>query len=158
MLKNFFCCTLLIMILFILPGCRDVQYKVMMPESSQMKYLLFPAASYKNNLNRAIIVSGEELYFKEKIAYYVQDTEVLSDKENFTLYSDEQYINLINQLNIEIGKWGKNTDLRRIEYFKENDFMLLTLVFKSGRKSFFRYKVSDKHKVSSAESGIEMLR
>ena len=138
MLKNFFCCTLLIMILFILPGCRDVQYKVMMPESSQMKYLLFPAASYKNNLNRAIIVSGEELYFKEKIAYYVQDTEVLSDKENFTLYSDEQYINLINQLNIEIGKWGKNTDLRRIEYFKENDFMLLTLVFKSGRKSFFR--------------------
>ena len=118
MLKNFFCCTLLIMILFILPGCRDVQYKVMMPESSQMKYLLFPAASYKNNLNRAIIVSGEELYFQ----------------------------------------WGKNTDLRRIEYLKENDFMLLTLVFKSGRKSFFRYKVSDKHKVSSAESGIEMLR
>ena len=148
---------LLLGLLFILPGCRRVEYRTVQPENPQMKYLLFPAESYKNTLNRAIIVSGEELYSKGEISYYAGDREVWAEKSNFTLVPDTQQPDRINQLNAEIVKWAKNTDYRRIEFTKANDCLELVIVYKNGRKVCYRYKVSGVHTVSTAELGTEKI-
>ena len=145
----------LLVCLFVIPGCRRVEYRSVQPESPDMKYLLFPAESYQNTLNRAIIVSGKELYSKDKISYYVGDNEVWCDKSNFSLIPGTQQVDQIYQLNTEIVKWAKNTDYRRIEYTKGNDFLELVIMYKNGRKVCFRYKVSGAHSVSAAELGIE---
>ncbi len=149
---------LLLGLLFILPGCRRVEYRTVQPENPQMKYLLFPAESYKNTLNRAIIVSGEELYSMGEISYYAGDREVWAEKSNFTLVPDTPQLDRINQLNAEIVKWAKNTDYRRIEFTKANDFLELVIVYKNGRKVCYRYKVSGVHTVSTAELGTEKIR
>ena len=149
---------LLLGLLFILPGCRRVEYRTVQPENPQMKYLLFPAESYKNTLNRAIIVSGEELYSKSEISYYAGDREVWAEKSNFTLVPDTPQLDRINQLNAEIVKWAKNTDYRRIEFTKANDCLELVIVYKNGRKVCYRYKVSGVHTVSTAELGTEKIR
>ena len=120
-----------------------------------MKYLFFPTESYQNTLNRAIIVSGKELYSKGEISYYVGNNEVWCDKSNFSLTPGTQQTDQIDQLNAEIVKWSKNTDYRRIEYAKADDFSELVIVYKNGRKVCFRYKVSGGHSVSAAELGIE---
>ena len=148
---------LLLGLLFILPGCRRVEYRTVQPENPQMKYLLFPAESYKNTLNRAIIVSGEELYSKGEISYYAGDNEVWAEKSNFTLVPDTQQLDRINQLNAETVKWAKNTDYRKIEFTKANDFLELVIVYKNGRKVCYRYKVSGVHTVSTAEIGTEKI-
>ena len=153
-LKNLFQ-ALLLVLLFVLPGCRRVEYRTVQPENPNMKYLLFPAESYKNTLNRAIIVSGEELYSKGEISYYAGDREVWAEKSNFTLVPGAQQPDQINQLNAEIVKWAKNTDYRRIEFAKTNDCLELVIVYKNGRKVCFRYKVSAAHTVSAAEIGME---
>ena len=152
-LKNLFQ-ALLLVLLFVLPGCRRIEYRTVQPENPQMKYLLFPAESYKNTLNRAIIVSGEELYSGEKIAYYVGNNEVLCDKSIFSLWPDAQQDELVKLLNDELVKWGKETDYRHIEYSQKNNHILLTIIFKSGRKVSYRYKIAKMHTVSSAEIGI----
>ena len=146
---------LLFVCLFVVPGCRRVEYRSVQPESPDMKYLLFPAESYQNTLNRTIIVSGKELYSKDKISYYVGDNEVWCDKSNFSLIPGTQQTTQIDQLNVEIVKWAKNSDYRRIEYAKADDFSELVIVYKNGRKVCFRYKVSGAHSVSAAELGIE---
>ena len=148
---------LLLVCLFVISGCRRVEYRKVQPESSDMKYLLFPTASYQNTLNRAIIVSGKELYSKDKISYYVGDNEVWCDKSSFSLIPGTQQIDQIYQLNTEIVKWAKNTDYRRIEYAKADNFLELAIVYKNGRKVCFRYKVSGGHSVSAAELGIEQF-
>ena len=99
-LKNLFQ-ALLLVLLFVLPGCRRIEYRTVQQENPQMKYLLFPAESYKNTLNRAIIVSGEELYSKGEISYYAGDNEVWAEKSNFTLVPGAQQPDQINQLNAE---------------------------------------------------------
>ena len=152
-LKNLFQ-ALLLVLLFVLPGCRRIEYRTVQPENPQMKYLLFPVESYQNTLNRAILVSGEELYSGEKIAYYVGNNEVLCDKSNFSLWPDAQQDELVKLLNDELVKWGKETDYRRIEYSQKNNHILLTIIFKSGRKVSYRYKIATMHTVSSAEIGI----
>ena len=144
----------IILLLFCLIGCSDVRYKTVPPESKQIKYLLFPNQAYRNTLNRAILVSGEELYSGEKIAYYVVNNEVLCDKSNFSLWPDAQQDELVKLLNDELVKWGKETDYRRIEYSQKNNHILLTIIFKSGRKVSYRYKIAKMHTVSSAEIGI----
>ena len=144
----------LLVCLFVIPGCRRVEYRSVQPESPDMKYLLFPAESYQNTLNRAIIVSGKELYSKDKISYYVGDNEVWCDKSNFSLWPDAQQDELVKLLNDELVKWGKETDYRRIEYSQKNNHILLTIIFKSGRKVSCRYKIAKMHTVSSAEIGI----
>ena len=149
---------LLLGLLFILPGCRRVEYRTVQPENPQMKYLLFPAESYKNTLNRAIIVSGEELYSKSEISYYAGDREVWAEKSNFTLVPDTPQLDRINQLNAEIVKWTQNTDYRKIEFAKANDCLELVIVYKNGRKVCYRYKVSGVHTVSTAELGTEKIR
>ena len=146
---------LLLGLLFILPGCRRVEYRTVQPENPQMKYLLFPVESYQNTLNRAIIVSGEELYSKGEISYYAGDREVWAEKSNFTLVPGAQQLDRINQLNAEIVKWAKNTDYRRIEFAKANDCLELVIVYKNGRKVCYRYKISGAHTVSTAELGTE---
>ena len=146
---------LLFVCLFVVPGCRRVEYRSVQPESPDMKYLLFPAESYQNTLKRAIIVSGKELYSKGKISYYAGDNEVWCEKSNFSLIPGTQQITQIDQLNVEIVKWAKNSDYRRIEYAKADDFSELVIVYKNGRKVCFRYKVSGAHSVSAAELGIE---
>ncbi|MBR4662924.1 MAG: hypothetical protein IKO93_03520 [Lentisphaeria bacterium] len=148
---------LLSMGILILSGCGEVQYRAVPPESREMKYLLFPVKSYRNTLNRAIIVSGEELYTKGKIAYWVGNAEVTTEKSNFTLRADATSAEPVERLNAEIIKWGKETDYRRIEYSKENDQVLLTVVFKNGRKTFFRYKITGDHTVTDAECGTAMI-
>ena len=148
---------LLLGLLFILPGCRRVEYRTVQPENPQMKYLLFPAELYKNTLNRTIIVSGEELYSKGEISYYAGDREVWAEKSNFTLVPDTQQLDRINQLNAEIVKWAKNTDYRKIEFTKANDCLELVIVYKNGRKVCYRYKVSGVHTVSTAEIGTEKI-
>ena len=120
-----------------------------------MKYLLFPAESYQNTLNRAIIVSGEELYSKGLIFYYAREHEVRCEKSNFTLVPGAKQFDQINQLNAEIVKWAKNTDYRRIEFAKANDCLELVIVYKNGRKVCYRYKISGAHTVSTAELGTE---
>ena len=146
---------LLLVFLFVIPGCRRVEYRNIQPESPDMKYLLFPAESYQNTLNRAIIVSGKELYSKGKISYYAGDNEAWCDKSNFSLTPGTQQTDQIDQLNAEIIKWSKNTDYRRIAYAKTDDFSELVIVYKNGRKVCCRYKVSGVHSVSAAELGIE---
>ena len=148
---------LLSMSLLILSGCGEVQYRAVPPESREMKYLLFPVKSYRNTLNRAIIVSGEELYSEGKIAYWVGNVEVTTGNSNFTLRSDAPLTEQVECLNAEIIKWGKETDYRRIEYSKENDRVLLTVVFKNGRRTFFRYKITGDHTVTDAECGTAMI-
>ena len=149
---------LLSMSLLILSGCGEVQYRAVPPESREMKYLLFPVKSYRNTLNRAIIVSGEELYSKGKIAYWVGNVEVTTEKSNFTLQADPPSAESVEHLNAEIIKWGKETDYRRIEYSKENDRVRLAVVFKNGRRTFFRYKITGDHTVTDAECGFAMMR
>ena len=146
---------LLFVCLFVVPGCRRVEYRTVQPENPNMKYLLFPVESYKNTLNRAIIVSGEELYSKGEIFYYAGDREVWAEKSNFTLVPGAQQPDQINQLNAEIVKWAKNTDYRRIEFAKANDCLELVIVYKNGRKVCYRYKISGAHTVSTAELGTE---
>ena len=146
---------LLLVCLFVIPGCRRVEYRSVQPESPDMKYLLFPAESYQNTLKRAIIVSGKELYSKGKISYYAGDNEVWCDKSNFSLIPGMRQTDQLDQLNAEIVKWSKNTDYRRVEYAKADDFSELVIVYKNGRKVCFRYKVSGAHSVSAAELGIE---
>ena len=147
----------MLVLLFVLPGCRRVEYRTVQPENPQMKYLLFPAESYKNTLNRAIIVSGKELHFKGLISYYAGDNEVWVEKSHFTLVPGAQQLDQIDQLNAQIVKWAKNTDYRRIEYAKADNFLELAIVYKNGRKVCFRYKVSGGHSVSAAELGIEQF-
>ena len=101
---------LLLVCLFVIPGCRRVEYRSVQPENSDMKYLLFPAESYQNTLKRAIIVSGEELYSDGRISYYAGDNEVWCDKSNFSLWPDAQQDELVKLLNDELVKWGKETD------------------------------------------------
>ena len=139
---------------FLLTNCSDVRYKPVTPESPQMKYLLFPTKAYRNTLNRAILLSGEELYAGNKIAYYAGNNEVLCDKSNFTLLPDVQQDELVKLLNDELVRRGKETDYRHIEYSPQNDHILLMIVFKSGRKAYCRYKTAGAHTVSSAEIGI----
>ena len=153
-LKNLFQ-ALLLVLLFVLPGCRKVEYRTVLPENPQMKYLLFPVESYQNTLNRAIIVSGKELYSKDKISYYVGDNEVWCDKSNFSLIPGMRQTDQLDQLNVEIVKWAKNTDYRRIEFAKANDCLELVIVYKNGRKVCYRYKISGAHTVSTAELGTE---
>ena len=145
----------LLICLLVVSGCRRIEYRSVQPESPDMKYLLFPAESYQNTLKRAIIVSGKELYSKDKISYYVGDNEVWCDKSNFSLIPGTQQTDQLDQLNTEIVKWAKNTDYRRVEYAKADDFSELVIVYKNGRKVCFRYKVSGAHSVSAAELGIE---
>ena len=156
-LKKLSAFMLLSMSILILSGCGKVQYQTVPPESRKMKYLLFPVKSYRNTLNRAIIVDGEELYSKGKIAYWVGNVEVTTGKSNFTLRADASPDEPVERLNAEIIKWGKETDYRRIEYSKENDRVLLTVVFKTGRKTFFRYKITGDHTVTDAECGTAMI-
>ena len=156
-LKNLSVFMPLSMSILILSGCGKVQYQAVPPESREMKYLLFPVKSYRNTLNRAIIVSGEELYSKGKIAYWVGNAEVTTGKSNFTLRPDAPLTEQVERLNAEIIKWGKETDYRRIKYSKENDRVLLTVVFKNGRKTFFRYKITGDHTVTDAECGTAMI-
>ena len=146
---------LLFVCLFVVPGCRRVEYRNLQPESPDMKYLLFPAESYQNTLKRAIIVSGKELYSNGRISYYAGDNEVWCEKSNFSLIPGTQQTTQIDQLNAEIVKWAKNSDYRRIEYAKADDFSELVIVYKNGRKVCFRYKVSGAYSVSAAELGIE---
>ncbi len=146
---------LLFICLFVVPGCRRVEYRSVQPESPDMKYLLFPAESYQNTLKRAIIVSGKELYSNGRISYYAGDNEVWCEKSNFSLIPGTQQTTQIDQLNVEIVKWAKNSDYRRIEYAKADDFSELVIVYKNGRKVCFRYKVSGAHSVSAAELGID---
>ena len=148
------CLLLIFSLIFCLLGCSNVRYKSVPPASKEMKYLLFPTQAYRNTLNRAIIVSGEELYAGSKIAYYVGDNEVLCDKSNFTLLPDTQVHELVKRLNDELVKWGKATDYRRIEYWQENGYIRLKIIFKSGRKAYFQYKTAGVHTVSSAENGV----
>jgi len=156
-LKNLSVFMLLSMSILILSGCNEVQYQAVPPESREMKYLLFPVKSYRNTLNRAIIVSGEELYSKGKIAYWVGNVEVTTEKSNFTLRADVPPAESVEHLNAEIIKWGKETDYRRIEYSKEKDQVRLTVVFKNGRKTFFLYKITGEHTVTDAECGFKMM-
>lgn len=147
----------IIPVLFCVTGCGNVRYETVPPESKQMKYLLFPSKSSRSTLNRAILVSGEELYAGKKIAYYAGNNEVWCDKVNFTLLPDSQQDTLVQHLNDELVRWGKETDYRRIEYSREKDHILLTIVFKSGRKAYFRYKIAGTHTVSSAENGMDSI-
>ena len=155
MQKMMFC--LLLTGIFILTGCGEVRYEVAAPESREMKYLLFPVKSYRETLPRAIIVSGQELHSGDKIAYWVGNTEVWTDKSNFTLLPDGQQIALVDRLNTEIIRWGKETDYRRIEYSQAQDHILLTVVFKTGRKTYFRYKIAGEHTVIDAECGFKAM-
>ena len=148
---------LLSMGILILSGCGEVQYQAVPPESREMKFLLFPVKSYRNTLNRAIIVNGEELYSKGKIAYWAGNAEVTAGKSNFTLRADAPPTELVERLNAEIIKWGKETDYRRIEYSKENDRVRLAVVFKNGRRTFFRYKITGDHTVTDTECGTAMI-
>jgi len=157
-MKNLSAFILLSMSILILSGCGEVQYQAVSPESREMKYLLFPVKSYRNTLNRAIIVSGEELYSKGKIAYWVGNAEVTTEKSNFTLRADVPPTGLVERLDAEIIRWGKETDYRRIEYSKENDRVRLAVVFKNGRRTFFRYKITGDHTVTDAECGFAMMR
>ena len=156
-LKNLSVFMLLSMSILILSGCNEVQYQAVPPESREMKYLLFPVKSYRNTLNRAIIVSGEELYSNGKFAYWVGNVEVTTEKSNFTLQADPPSAESVEHLNAEIIKWGKETDYRRIEYSKENDQVRLTFVFKNGRKTFFRYKIAGEHIVIDTECGFKTM-
>lgn len=149
---------LLSMSVLILSGCGEVQYRAVPPESREMKYLLFPVKSYKDTLNRAIIVSGEELHSKGKIAYWAGNAEITTEKSNFTLRPDAPPAEPVARLNAEIVRWGKETDYRRIGYSKENDQILLTVVFKTGRRIFFRYRITGDHTVADAECGTAMMR
>ena len=145
---------LLSMSILILSGCGEVQYRAVPSESREIKYLLFPVKSYRNTLNRAIIISGEELYSKDKISYWVENAEVTTEKSNFTLRADAPLLaELVEHINTEIIRWGKETDYRRIEYSKENDRVLLTVIFKTGRKTYFRYKITGNHTVADTECG-----
>lgn len=157
-LKKLSAFILLSMSILILSGCGKVQYRAVPPESREMKYLLFPVKSYRNTLNRAIIVNGEELYSKDEIAYWAGNAEVSAGKTNFTLRADAPPTEPVERLNAEIIKWGKETDYRRIEYSKENDRVRLAVVFKNGRRTFFRYKITGDHTVTDAECGLAMMR
>ena len=53
-LKNLFQ-ALLLVLLFVLPGCRRVEYRTVQPENPQMKYLLFPV---KGSTGRAVASAG----------------------------------------------------------------------------------------------------
>ena len=84
-----------------------------------MTYLLFPKKDHRNIINRAIIISGDELFSKNnKIFYYNGNDKLFIEKSKLTLSPDFVTPEYINNLNTEIRNWKEETDYRKIEYKK----------------------------------------
>ena len=133
---------------------REIKKKVYQPlpfDSHRMTYLRFPKKDYCNIIDRAIIVSGDELFSKNnKIFYYNGNAKVFIEKSKLTLLPNFATSKYINNLNIEIRNWKKETDYRKVEYEKDIDEAILTITFKSGEKKRFLYKIAPNQDIKSA--------
>ena len=135
-----------------LSGCHDCSYKKIPFDSPRMTYLLFTKKDHSNIINRAIIISVDELFSKNnKIFYYNGNDKLFIEKSKLTLSPDFVTPEYINNLNTEIRNWKEETDYRKIEYKKNREGAILTIIFKSGEKKFFKYKMAPNQDIKSAE-------
>ena len=84
----------------------------MRPDDKHMYYILFPIDT-NTTLQRAILVSAEELFDNKPFEYYDGEDTYQIEKEKMTLRPPEDESlskTYIARLNEEIKKWGKNTD------------------------------------------------
>lgn len=113
------------------------------PEHRQARYLLFPK-SPDAGIARAIIVNGTELTGTDDIGYYDGEIEKHVARERLSLRpppSPEELAQHIAALNAEIARWGKETDLKRIDFSLNGNRARLTEYLKNGKISRCTYEI-----------------
>ena len=113
------------------------------PDNRWARYLLFPKDA-DAEIRRAIIVSGTELYGSGDIGYYDGETEKHIARDRLSLYpppgKSEEYVAALNG---EIARWGKETDIRKIDFSLESKRASLTEHMKSGKINRCVYDIRD---------------
>ena len=136
LLSLIFCCCLFF------AGYRKPNVRSIKAESERMRYLLFPNKEDGNPF-RAVIVGGKELHFQNQITYYKGNDVYEIDKTELSLRPNDSMTDYINALNIEIEKWGEDTDYRRVEFRIDGEIAELTIIPKKGRRMNYKYRIID---------------
>jgi hypothetical protein len=141
----------------LLGGCEKIHYQSVAPENEGMRYLLFPVRADGAPF-RAILISGKELYSHAPIGYYKDGKLLEIDQNQLTLCPDYSMESKVSALNHEIREWGGDTDFRRVEFGMDKGFARLTIVFTSGRKMSYNYRIVDNLTVDRASYGGRQYR
>ena len=117
------------------------------PDDRRAKYLLFPGNA-ETELHRAVIVNGAELSTSKEITYYdgMVEKHIALDKLSlFPPALPETLAKEITALNLEIDRWGKETDIRRIDFLIDGSRAKLTMYLKSGKIDHCTYEIRGVH-------------
>ena len=117
------------------------------PDHHRAFYLLFPNNA-DAGLRRAIIVSGTELLGTGELSYYDGPTEKHIAREHVSLRppaAPEARADYVAALNAEIARWGKETDLTRIDFSLDGNRANLTEYQKNGKIDRCTYEIRAAH-------------
>jgi len=121
------------------------------PDHRMARYLLFPGNA-ETELHRAVIVNGVELSTSREINYYDGEVEKHIALDKLTLFPpalQETLAKEITALNLEIERWGKETDIRRIAFSIDDNRAKLTIYLKSGKTDHCTYEIRGAHTPTS---------
>ena len=107
----------------------------------KMTYLIFPQEG--STIDRAIIVSGKELFSGKPIEYYVGNDlhEIPYNKISLLPMSKNNYFSYVHNLNLEIKKWGSETDYEKVDFKLQDNNVVLVIYHKNGKRIIYKYKI-----------------
>ena len=120
-------------------------------DDHRARYLLFPGNA-ETKLHRAVIVNGAELSASKEITYYDGTVEKHIAWDKLSLFPPalpETLAKEITALNLEIERWGKETDIRRIDFSIDGNRAKLTMYLKSGKIDHCTYEIRGVHTPAS---------
>ena len=118
------------------------------PGDRNAEYLLFTRDIAADGIRRAVIVDGTELAGTADFRYYDGDVEKTVARERLSLYppaSPEVRKECIAGLNDEIERWGKETDIRRVDFSIDGSRATLTKYLKNGKIDRCTYEIRAAH-------------
>ena len=139
---------LLLMLTTIGRGMTAGRTREIPPGDRNAQYLLFPQDPAADGIRRAVIVDGTELSGTVDFRYYDGDVEKTVSRERMSLYppaSPEVRKNCIAELNREIERWAKETDIRRIDFAIDGSCAILTKHLKNGKIERCTYEIRAAH-------------
>ena len=143
---------LLLMLTTIGRGMSAGRTREIPPGDRNAQYLLFPTDLAADGIRRAVIVDGAELSGTADFRYYDGNVEKTVSRERMSLYppaSPEARKNCIAELNCEIERWGKETDIRRIDFAIDSSRATLTKYLKNGKIDRCTYEIRAAHTTDS---------
>ena len=118
------------------------------PDDRNAQYLLFPQDPAADGIRRAVIIDGVELSGTADFRYYDGNVEKTVSRDRMSLYppaSPDARKSCIAELNREIERWGKETDIRRVDFSIGSSRATLTKRLKNGKIDRCTYGIRAAH-------------